>query len=441
MLRRTTASVITRSSASAPGDVRAGSPTHLYGGRRTSKAVHPLKAALDVVVGAVFGVLAASNLVQGSWTQQIPWLDLTTVSFVLAVPVAVLTIRRRLPVSAFVGILLLIGSLSLGFLEPPLSAASEYKRFGVILAVGAVAVAVMLTLSNRRRLVAFLATITVLAFVVVGGQLLAPDPLQLALGRRTPRGVNAIGAGRIVGAGLIVVVVLVTSSARRRWLFPLTLLATVLASGLLLAGSRGPLVGALAACVLILWRQPGLSRPAKALISAVAAVAAVVTLRSLYLAGSRLTSSSGSGRQQLYLDAIAVALKHPFGIGWGNFYRFTQSSVAAAQQGEGLYVHNILLEFWIETGAIGALVFSSFLLLVASRGMRQSSSAIGLALLALALDLFVGALFSSDVVGNRMMWVVFAAILAGGAVHLGDSSGSNQETGLERSRYPIARPR
>ena len=128
--------------------------------------------------------------------------------------------------------------------------------------------------------------------------------------------------------------------------------------------------------------------------------------------GSRIGASTGSGRVVLYDRGVQLAREYPLGIGWGNFFRFAPATLRDAGQSETLYVHNVVLEFWVEAGAVAGILFLLFCLITFFTAVQISPSSTGLTLGALALSLFVGALLSSDIIGNRMMWVSFAAILA-----------------------------
>jgi O-antigen ligase len=370
----------------------------------------------DVAVGVVFGLLAGSNLVQGAWLADVPWLDLTTAAFALAVPIALAGLRRRTTVKEVAAILLLMAALVLGYLEPALSADATHKRTNLVVGVAFVFVASYLSLSNPRRLRSFFVTVACLAVPVVVGQVVVPDGLALATGRRTPVGVNAIGAGRAVGSALVLVLALLVFPRRGRRRLPLALLAIVLATSLYLAGSRGPVVGVLVAALLLIWKHPSLRRPPKAALLVALAVLAALAYRRSASAASRLADLTTSGRGELYAQAVRIAGDHPLGIGWGNFYRFAPAALLNSDQGDNLYAHNILLEFWIEAGAVAALLFTAVAVMILAMSFRGATlSAPGLALAALLVNLLAGAMLSSDVIGNRMLWVVLAAVLAGAA--------------------------
>ena len=371
--------------------------------------------AADVGVGILFGLLAGSNLVQGAWLPKYPWLNLTTVAFALALPVSLFGLRRRTTVTASILILLLMFALALGYLEPPLGASAEQKRINLIVGVAFVFVASYLSLNNSRRLKWFCGTIACLAIPVMVGQVVAPDALALASGRRTPVGLNAIGAARAVGSALVLTIAVLVTARKAQHRIPLALLALALSVSLYAGGSRGPIIGVLVAILLIVSKHPRLHRmPKIALLFTLALIAGLVYWRSK-LTGSRLTELTTSGRNELYAQAVQIGLGHPLGVGWGNYYRFAGAGPSGNQFADTRYVHNVILEFWIEAGTIAALAFVVVVIAVLITAFRGANlGTLGLALAALAVSLLTGAMLSSDVIGNRMMWVVLAAVMASG---------------------------
>ena len=367
----------------------------------------------DRAVGVVFGLVAGSNLVQGIWIEKTPWLDLTATGFLLAIPASLLSLRHRIPLRGLLAIMLLLAALSLGYLEPALSANAEQKRTNLVLGVVLVSVSSFLCLFNLRRVKAFLITLILLALVVMAGQVLLPDALAVSTGRRTPLGLNAIGAGRAIGAAFIVVLAFALSARKPRHARSLYVLAMVLAVSVFAAGSRGPIVGVLAATLVLIFLHPHLRWSRKIVLLAPLSVATFVAYRESLAAGSRLTSLTTSGRQDLYTQAVRIAVENPAGVGWGNFFGYVPSGLLGSEPGQNFYAHNIILEFWAETGAVGGILFILFLLAVVVKSARRAKvSPVDLALTGLTVHLLVGAMLSSDVIGNRMMWVVCSAVLA-----------------------------
>jgi O-antigen ligase len=373
----------------------------------------PIVNAVDVSVGIVFGALAGSNLVQGAWLEYYPWLNLTTAAFVLALPISLAALRRPTSISGVLLTLLLTFALAVGYLAPALSASAGEKRINLGVGVAFVFIASYLSLTNPRRLKSFIVTLICLAIPVIVGQVLVPDPLALSTGRRTPVGLNAIGASRAVSSALILTLTMIVIPWKAKRRLPLVLLALVLAISIYLDGSRGPVVGALVATILIVFKHPTLRAFPKFAMFVTLGVLTALAYQISASTASRLGGATTSGRGELYRQTIAIAAGHPLGIGWGNFYRFAPAGLLGAGQGDNQYAHNIVLEFWIEAGVVGALAFSVFAITILVMALRGATgSATGLALAALLVSLLAGAMLSSDVIGNRMLWVVLGAVLA-----------------------------
>ena len=250
----------------------------------------------DTFVGVVFGVLAGSNLVQGSWSQELPWLNLTAASFALALPATLVALRHHLAMRSTIAVLILTIALTLGYLHPALNAAAHGKRLSLIITVLLLSIASMVCLTNDRRLRAFFVTVVAMAAVVLLGQLLAPDPVFLAIGRRTPQGLNSIGAGRVLGAGLVITF---ASTLKRSALTRTALLLFVclpFGFGIVLAGSRGPLLGVVVALTFLLLVQPRVSVARKVLVLALGAPALYLAQSFVAATGSRIGAATGSGR-------------------------------------------------------------------------------------------------------------------------------------------------
>lgn len=371
------------------------------------------RTGADAAVGIVFGLLAGSNLVQGAWIAEYPWLNLTTAAFVLALPITLVGLRKRTTVTGALCILLLMLALALGFLAPALTVNAGQKRLSVAIGVAFVFIASYLSLDTPRRVKWFFITLVCLAIPVVVGQIIAADPVALATGRRTPLGLNAIGAGRAIGSALVLVVTMIVVPWSRSRRLPLILIAVVLGISLYLDGSRGPIVGVLAAVILVVFLHPTLRQVHKLAMFAILGVLTALSYRRSVSTNSRLADLTTSGRNELYSQAVQIATDHPLGIGWGNFGKFAPAGLLGADQGDNVYAHNVILEFWIEAGVLGAIAFIVVAILILATSLnRAKTSALTLALAALVVNLLTGAMLSSDVVGNRMMWVVFGAILA-----------------------------
>lgn len=369
--------------------------------------------SVDAAVGMVFGLLAGSNLAQGAWLADYPWANLTTAAFLLSVPIALSGLRRRTTAGGALVLLLLMFALALGYLEPALSDSAGQKRTSIVAAVLSVVVASYLSLTNPRRLKWFFITLVCLAGSIILGQAVAPDPVARATGRLTPLGLNAIGAGRAVGSGLVLVLALVLQRGRQKRRLLWVVLALVLGVSLYLDGSRGPVVGVLVSIMVLVWQHPTLRRIPKLALLATFGLLSALAYEQSRSSLSRLTDQTTSGRDELYRQAALIAIDHPQGIGWGNFSWFAPAGLPGGDRSGNLYAHNIILEFWVEAGVIGALAFTAVVIIVGVKAFRGSAQSVfGLALAALLVNLLTGAMLSSDIIGNRMLWVVLGAVLA-----------------------------
>lgn len=167
-----------------------------------------------------------------------------------------------------------------------------------------------------------------------------------------------------------------------RWLAT----AAICGAALLLTFSRGALVGAGIAVVLVAWwgRRRRLSA---ALGVAAVAVGGLLTLT----AGSRILSlfsgGSGSARVEIWRSALAMERDHPiFGVGLDQFlYQYAPRYVAPAAWDERFtsHPHNLILDVWLRLGIMGLVVAAAYVVVVfrgARRAIRQRSC-LGLAAL------------------------------------------------------------
>jgi len=237
-------------------------------------------------------------------------------------------------------------------------------------------------------------------------------------GRLVFLGLNPIGIGRV--AGLVIVVALTLVLTRRVTSLPATLILAGL-TGLggvvvIASGSRGPLVAAavgLVALLALLATTRRISVRTTFLIALGTTAAAAGVLLSDSSGLTRILNASDSGRSALYEESLALAIARPAGIGWGQLGQYIVDFRAINE--EGLYAHNVFLEIFVEGGVV-ALV--AFLLLVwastsgAWRAARRHDSfTTSFVVLIYAL---ASAQFSSDIVGNRLMWLMLALSLISG---------------------------
>lgn len=359
-------------------------------------------------IGFLLACLALSNLVQGVWQGKVPWLNLTAVAlsglmlFFIFSP-----LRQALPKPT--GLMILCFSFLPGFFYPLLNPESASKRFDIAIAV-ILPVLLVYVLARSPRLIHGFALGTLLLGAIVSlSQWMIPDPMILASGRRTPVGNNAISTGRILGLAAILMFVLALSrrGVCRAW-FLIT--SGLFLLGALTAASRGPLLAFLIAVFGILVSLPRASLRILTLVS-VAVSGGVIQAAYFYSPESRIFSSDDSGRSELFVSAWEVVKDNPLGVGWGNLYNYLPAHIVNPAQGYVQYPHNVLLEFAAEGGLFSAALILIVLCATGGAAYSMRRTTMGLFLWGAFIFSVVGALFSSDVVGNRLLWVVCALTL------------------------------
>ncbi len=252
--------------------------------------------------------------------------------------------------------------------------------------------------------------------VVQGGlvtllTLVFPSQLAAAYGRLAIEGGSTISAGRATGAAVVVLVAVALGLRRQRRLAPISV-ALLLGVVMVGTGSRGPLLGSIVA-VLIVALVPSRGRLTRLLLGGSAFSLMVYVAISDNLASSRLTTLdvSAQNRLELWRQAGGIILSHPFGIGWGNLRQHLSpgmmSSVSWVQ-----YPHNLLIEVFSESSWIAGTVLVIVLAKACRRQTIGAQTPVEMAMLGLLVFNLVSAMFSSDVVGNRGVWVSVGAALA-----------------------------
>lgn len=410
-------------------------PDALTGELATSRPSHRLSSALLAVPLVVIGL---GNLVLPEPAQALLPVDYLLLTLALCGAVSLYRLRRVVSrLSMLTPLVLFFAGCLVGVLSSTASsyAQNKFLTFGII-ALLATATATATSQLALQRAVG-------ISLLIVG---VATSAALITLGSVSPLGratlfdLNPIGLARATGLATVISVALLFSGGprRRSRLFWVGLLAVALLGSVatVLTGSRGPFVSIAAALAVVLVASLHAKRLRLATVATLG-----VTLIAGYLAVvlfggqglGRLESGVDSGRALLYSQTWEVIRSRPWtGVGWGNFplYIFDFSSDDGT-----LYPHNILLELWVE-GGIPALV--GFLILCVAAFARQFRAArdatwtfVMLAVLTFSLT---NALFSSDVVGNRLMWLLLVVGL------LSVERSTKRGTGIDSTRRGPLRP-
>lgn len=388
-----------------------------HGSVAVGGAMTASRAGASWLVALVSAVIAVGNLVLTAGAQAILPVDYLLICLTFCVILGLYRLKLvviRIPTLGPLIIFLI--SCTVGLLSSPGSpyAVNKYLTFAILLLLAAAVATLVDPITLHRPLVLCLVT----AGVVSSCLLLVFGNTTLS-GRSTLLDLNPIGLARATGLGLVVAVSFLIARSRPDRRLPLTLV--LMAAGILSliatvsTGSRGPLLSAVIAlaCVAALnfWTKR-LGVVSLLLLGAFAFVA-YSAVRSVGGAGlERLESGVDSGRGDLYAQSWEIIQAQPFlGIGWGNFPFYTFDYAPA----DGvLYPHNVLLEIWMEGGILALAGFGllcAFAVIRASRVARDRPWS--MALFGLLVYALINALFSSDVVGNRLMWVlIVVAILS-----------------------------
>ncbi len=238
-------------------------------------------------------------------------------------------------------------------------------------------------------------------------------------------GMNPVGMARATTIfALIALTLLLTRWLEFSWSRRVFLIAGTLLSvfACFQTGSRGPLLSLVVAIAVLLfvlvaqrrikWRT--LLRFAVVSAGATVILGAVAIAFTQLVGGygfSRILMSPDSGRGDLYSDVWGVIFQHPFGIGWGNLALYLPQW---SDEGFPLYAHNVFLELMVSAGPMAVLMFVILIVVALSSVYKAFNAHAKWAPVALTLLVFAlaSAMISSDIVGNRLMWLSIGLALA-----------------------------
>jgi hypothetical protein len=209
--------------------------------------------------------------------------------------------------------------------------------------------------------------------------------------------------------------------------------------------NRGSLLGAsLAAAVLLLLTDRGRTRVLMASLFALAGV----LFMTLWFEGSRaqsLFSASGDlsaqTRENLWHWAYPQIWVRPLGMGWGGTGEYLPANLSL-NQGSGQYVHNFLLETFLEGGWIAGIALTSVIVLFFARGIRLlRTSGVDFTtgtIYVMAIFLGFSALASADLTGNAGFLMFLFAGLSAAKYELSDAETNAESASSESTPYSQA---
>lgn len=370
--------------------------------------------------GAVIAVLGTVNLWKVPALQDAIAVDLTLLSSILAVLVTVVALfARRLTVAKswaplFIGFGLFVPALLTTSFRTTYSVTKSESLFTLcLLAV----FAPMVTLGRQAPRVWFLRSLGLLS-VALSAWLLVAGNQAASAGREQLDGANPIGLGRVSAIGVVIFAIcaLRMDGAKRATTAVLLVLCGVAAVS---TGSRGPVGAAVAAVALVSLLKTGERKPVRTFLSlSLVGIGAwqAVTFFAPTSSLERLTQATGGAsddaRINLAKESVQIAWNHWGGVGWGDLGDYLSLDAISTVQGDVQYPHNMILEVLAEGGVL-ALIGLAVLLAISWKRLRKNSADLGgqitLGLWLLALG---SAMTSSDIVGNRFVWVMIGVGLA-----------------------------
>jgi hypothetical protein len=245
------------------------------------------------------------------------------------------------------------------------------------------------------------------------------DPARiLQPGRFTLATVDTISSSRLVGAAVVVLLVLGLGSRRHGW-WALPLAA---GSGMVLVhiGSRGPLVAViLTLAIVVLTGRCFAGRRVLFVILGTGVTAAAYAYARLAggTGGERIAKSLQDGladdvRARLFSDAIHLGATSFGGVGWGEFAQHSDIGRQIANAEGVSYAHNVFAETFAEGGVLALLAFALVTAIALLRLRRLSQNLREAVVFATVVYWLLNAQVSSDIVGNRFMWVALACGVA-----------------------------
>lgn len=371
-------------------------------------------------------LIAVSNLAQGAWSSFAPWANLTGAATLILAAMTLFT-RRRTTAPSVVPLIAFLAALVLGYLAPALNSSAPGKRQQILLTVLLPALVVRFAPTRWKLARPFAWTLLALSLGIAALQFVNPAPMDLVAGRRTPNGVNPINTGRLLAAGALASLVLLLSTKKRLSRLALLVIGATLLLCAATTGSRGPLAACLVAGFILIVTTQKLPPIVRLMAwTGVAASSYVLFTRGLE-SESRLTSSDDGGRLPLIRGTISAIEANPLGIGWGNLYNYLPPGTGVQSQGYEQYPHNLFLEFASEAGVI-SIPLVLFAIVAGGLNLRRLADDDRALFTVLTIFALLSAMVSTNVVGNRLLWMCLAIGFGAAGVARGAHRGASRET-------------
>ncbi len=231
---------------------------------------------------------------------------------------------------------------------------------------------------------------------------------------------DTIGIGRTSGIGILYLSFLIVSTGKN--LTKYFLLLAIFFISLIGAASKGPIF-AVFFCLMLLFflGQYKSKRFWKTAFFVLGPVIILITLlfpyfpqlttiKLLRVLNVQFTDPSTNTRVESYTETFEQILSNPFGVGLGNFSEHIQ----VYDYGEIInYPHNIFLEVFIEGGWLPGVFFLLIVFMAILRSFNKIKwfKRVTMLLFLVLIFLSVNALFSFDLNGNRLFFVLISISL------------------------------
>jgi len=370
----------------------------------------------DALLALAFSFVGLGNLILPPVAQDVLGVDYLIIAFGVLGLLIFFRIRRVVtsPQVWLWSALIPLGALP-GFLVAGMNSYGSLKLFSFV-TVFLLALAASAFVDIERG-VAYTTRITL--SVAVGVSLLSLLLQETTVGgRATLFDLNPLGVSRVTGLAIVIGAIFALQGKRNRpWYVLFAALGLISTSFTL---SRGPLVSAFVALAVVLGLMLFVRQVRSSWIVLLVIGSAIVTWLAVWSGWFQFAEAffrGDSGRGHLFPFALQQFLLNPLGIGWGSFF---YAGDIAFESDDARYPHNLFLEFAVEGGVVALVALVAALLFIAraaSTAFVATKDPLVLAVIGIFIYALVNAQFSSDVTGNRMLWVSMALAAALASYH------------------------
>lgn len=262
-------------------------------------------------------------------------------------------------------------------------------------------------LSDKQSIILFLKTLFITAIIIVA--LSVPEINNIDQSARLNlKDGNPIWLGRAVSIAALYLLVMLLNNKIKMLRFILLFVPTIFI--MISTGSKGPLLALIIAFVFIYFgRITKFLKNKKVILNTslllLLTISIIMTSFAFFqepftriIGGLSDGSASSQIRMTLYRDAIGIITEYPFGVGMGNFYKYSGLNFP--------YPHNLILEAFLELGWIAGtflvlMIIFSFVGLVKAKGNPYYDIVLGIFIMA-----FINSMVSGDITSPKELYLI-----------------------------------